>query len=130
VSGALPEDVERFIAEHIHSVEQLEVLLLLQGSCPQPWDAERVARELRTSRQSAASRLDDLRARRLLSSNDGSNAFFYAPASPELDRDVVSLRAAYAERRIAVINAIFAKPSERFDAMRQFADAFRIRKGQ
>lgn len=124
------EEVERFIADHIHSVEQLEVLLLLERTSAREWTAESVCAELRTSVASAALRLDDLTARGLLTRRDGPPpSYMYDPVSPELRGLVRALGATYAERRLAVINMIFSKPTEKFEAMRAFANAFRIRRG-
>jgi hypothetical protein len=127
--SGLTAEVERFIAEHIHSVEQIEVLLLVQRTAPREWTAPQIAAELRTGIPSAASRLADLTARRMLGTLERAEpTYVYAP-TPELDRSVRALRLAYAERRVAVINAIFAKPAATVEAMRAFAAAFRLRNG-
>ena len=47
--SGLSADVERFVAEHIHSVEQLEVLLLVQRTHPREWTAAQIVAELRTA---------------------------------------------------------------------------------
>jgi hypothetical protein len=128
ISG-LPDDVERFIAEHVFSVDQLDVLLLLQRTKPREWNARQVAAELRTNAPSAAMKLDDLTRRDLLVRNDGVEpTYAYGPKDEEMDHVVVALRKAYAERHIAVIHLIFSKPTEEFEAMQSSADAFRIRK--
>jgi len=132
VRNELDSIVDGFIAEHVHSVEQLEVLLLLERSCPKAWNAEQVATEIRTSRSSAQVRLEDLTARGLLVVHDPDDpsgvAYRYGPVSSELADMVVRLGSEYGERRFSVIRAIFAKPPERVSAMRAFADAFRLRK--
>src|SRR5688572_26691650 len=56
----LSEETERLIQQHIHSVEQLEVLLLLRDRRDRAWTAAEVSRELRTISSSAAQRLSDL----------------------------------------------------------------------
>ncbi len=122
----LPEDVRRFIVDHIDSVEQLEILLLLHQHRDRAWNAESVARELRISPMSAGDRLEDLRHSELLTRKSGTELEYrYAPASPKLDATVGGLITAYAERRVTVINLIFSKP---VDKIRTFADAFRLRK--
>jgi predicted transcriptional regulator len=125
VGAAIPEDVERFIAEHVHSVEQLEILLLLHRTRARAWSPDEIARELRIDAGSAASRLEDLRARGLVAAN-GSPTYVYAPTSLEGDSVVTKLATTYSERRVAVINLIFSKPAAN---IRSFADAFRLRKG-
>ncbi len=120
--------VRRFIVDHVDSVEQLEILLLLHQHPGRTWDAEAVARELRISALSAGDRLEDQARAGLLARVEGSpGRFRYAPGTPALDEAVSGLATAYAERRVTVINLIFSKP---VDKIRTFADAFRLRKGE
>lgn len=126
--AGIPDEVRAFIAEHIDSVEQVEVLLLLRRSGDREWTADAVSDELRTNPGSAAERLADLTARRLIAPAGGAPerpGYRYAPGTPALDQAVRGLDQAYAERRVSVINLIFSKP---IDKIRTFADAFRLRK--
>jgi hypothetical protein len=120
------EDLERFIAQHIHSVEQLEVLVMLKNSGDREWTAAEVSRALSSHPLSVESRMLDLRSRGfVVSREDGRDFVFrYAP-SDALDLMVDELARAYAERRTSVINLIFSKP---LDSVRTLADAFRLRK--
>src|SRR5690606_37612861 len=61
---SLPQHVVRFIEQHIHSVLQLEILLLLRERGGQ-WSPTNVAEELRITEQSAVFRLRDLHLRKL-----------------------------------------------------------------
>ncbi len=122
----LPEEVRRFIAEHIDSVEQLETLLLLYQHPERTWDAESVARELRIASVSAGERLEDMTHSGLMARKEGKPVEYrYASESAMLDEAVRGLAKAYSERRVSVINLIFSKP---VDKIRTFADAFRIRR--
>jgi hypothetical protein len=113
-SSVIPDDVQRFIAEHVHSVEQLEVLLLLHRDATRAWSADEVARELRIDAGSAKSRLADLCTRRLLVETSApALAYRFEPAAQALGRVVSSLATLYAERRVSVITLIFAKPTAR-----------------
>jgi hypothetical protein len=119
----VPASVRGFIASHIVSVAQLEVLLMLRAAADKEWTASEMARALVTQPEAAAGWLEDLRGRGLASESDG--AYRYTPANDELDRLVDDLAESYAKYRVAVIGLIFARPSERITL---FADAFRIRK--
>ena len=105
--NGLPDNVHRFIHQHVASVEQLEVLLLARRSPGQSWSAEDMARELYSHPTSIP------------------GYFQYAPRTKELDATVSRLEDMYRERRVAVIAAIASKAVEN---MRAFSDAFRIRK--
>lgn len=126
----LSEDLRQFIAAHIDSVEQLEVLLLLRRHPDRVWNAEAVSRELRSASDSVVMRLQGLRSAGLLvsvsSESDGSDSFRYAPVRSELAELVDRLADAYASLRFTVINTIFEHPIEK---IRSFADAFKFRRG-
>lgn len=125
-TNGLPNIVREFIIEHIDSVEQVEILLLLRQKTGRTWTAEAMARELRIAVSSAATRLADLKKLGFVVPVDGApGEYRYAPRTPELDETVRGLSEAYSERRVTVINLIFSKP---IDKIRTFADAFRLRK--
>ncbi|MGH7859908.1 MAG: hypothetical protein ACREQY_21490, partial [Candidatus Binatia bacterium] len=68
------------VHQHIDSVYQLEVLLLVRSERRTEWDAERVGRELRTDSASAGACLAELHARGLLVSVDASpSTYRYEP---------------------------------------------------
>ena len=122
----LPSHVKTFLMEHIDSVLQLELLLLLQADPQRQWRAADLAQELRIDPAWAAAQLDDLCSRGLIECQFGPPASYrYAPRSAELDRTVADVAETYAARRVSVIGLIFSKP---IDRIRTFADAFRIRK--
>jgi hypothetical protein len=121
--SGVPTAVRGFIASHIVSVAQLEVLLLLRAASDKEWTAPEVARALVTQPEAAAGWLEDLRHRGLTSETDGR--YRYTPASGELDQIVDDLAESYAKYRVAVIGLIFGRPSE---GVTRLADAFRIRR--
>jgi hypothetical protein len=111
----LPDDVERFIAEHVDNLEQLEILLLLRE----------VTSELRLGPDSAPARLADMAARGFLAARGDPPRYRYQPDTPEKERVINQLARCYAERRVTVITRIF---SPRSDSVRSFADAFKLRR--
>ncbi len=120
--------VAALLSQHINSVEQLEILLLLRRCSDRSWDAAAVAEELRTSEGSAAKRLDDLRAGGLVAeSSESGQAYHYAPSSQWKRAAVDKLADLYAEAPFRVIDMIFAKPIAN---LRVYADAFRYRKDE
>lgn len=126
-SAGLSEALRAFIREHIQSVEQMEVLLLLYTTTPKEWSAVRVARELRIDPMSASRRLADLTERGLIAMRPGEEAllYWYEGSSPANDRAIAELDRANRERRTTLIGVIFSTPS---DDVRAFADAFRLRR--
>ena len=121
------QEVRAFIAEHIDSVLQLELLLLLQKKRDRDFDAAGVVQELRIDPAWAAGQLEALCSAGILACVEavGVRRYHYAPKTPELDAAVQKLDQAYTDRRVSVISLIFSKPT---DKLRSFADAFRVRK--
>jgi hypothetical protein len=116
------DDAKGLIAQHIHSVEQLEVLLLLRAAPEKEWTAVEVARALVSQPESAEQRLADLAGRELIV--HGDDRYRYDASRPS-DKAVNDLAEAWATRRTTVIGLVFSKPS---DAVTSFSDAFRIRR--
>ncbi len=123
----LPENVRRFITHHVTSVEQLEVLILLQDNPSRWWSARDVADDLRTSPSSAARRLEELGATGLLDIRLGPDQvhYRYHPANADVAATAAAVRNAYGERRVSVITFIYSRPP---DPVRDFAESFRIAK--
>jgi len=120
----ISESVRRFIAQHVHSAGQLEVLLLLRAVPDREWSVEDVARAQVSTPVLAEQMLEDLRRRGLVQGGDEPRRYRYAPP-PELGPVIDDLAEAYATRRVTVVGLIFSKPSS---AVTELADAFRIRK--
>jgi hypothetical protein len=125
-SDGITEEVRQFISEHIASIEQLEVLLLLYRNQGREWNATDVAGALYTTVDSIERKLAALCSSGLLvCRNEADPLYRYKPEKPGIDRTVHGLATAYSERRVSVINLVFAKP---LDHIRSFADAFKIKK--
>jgi hypothetical protein len=125
LTSAIPEDVHRFIVDHIDSVEQLETLLLCHESPTRTWTPESVARALYSNPDSVARRLAGLLADNLLTLTAPPSTYQYLGVKPEVHATVLRLAEAYRERRVAVITVIATKPLQK---VRAFSDAFRLRK--
>lgn len=119
--------VEQFIRDHIASVAQLEILLLLQTNPAQAWSPQGIARELRIESAGAAAQLAQLLASGLVR-EAGADQFVFAPRSAELQAAVTALAQAYLIRRVTVIGMIFAKPPSPPASIQAFSDAFKLRK--
>ena len=119
----VPEHVRRFIVEAIDSVPELEALLLLRTARDRRWSPEDAGARLYVSLPVATHVLSALTARGLLVGED--DTFRYAPVRPELEAVIADLATAYSEHLIAVTRLIHGKPAP---SVRQFADAFRLRK--
>jgi hypothetical protein len=124
VAKEISEPVRRFIAQHIHSAGQLEVLLLLRAVPDREWSCDDVARAQVSTRDMAERLLEDLHGRRLVAGAGEPRRYRYAPPADAAEV-IEDLAEAYATRRVAVVGLIFSKPSS---AVTDLADAFKFRK--
>lgn len=124
----IPENVRRFIADHIHSVESLEILLLLFAASAKESSPLEVSRTLYTSLESATARLHELHQAQLLVATDSTETpkFRFNTECPDA-AVLTDLEKVYKARRVSVISFIYSKPT---DPLRAFSDAFRLRKDE
>ena len=116
-------DLKEFIGRYIHSVAQLEILLMLRSEPHRSWTPQEVTQKLYLQVEMTSQLLEEIVQRGLATKTE--NGFYYRPIS-DLDRDAIDrLAQIYQERRVAVIAEIFSKPK---DSLRAFADAFRMRR--
>lgn len=119
----IPPDVQAFIREHLSSVAQLELLLLLQGRPERPFTTDEAAQALRIDPSWAAAEIQRLRERGLFV-EIAPGAFCYEPPDDKLTRTVEALAKSFTTHRVSVITLIFSTPS---DNVGSFADAFKLR---
>lgn len=126
-SEPVSDDLQSFIAEHVHSQIALELLLLLHAHSARQWTAQELARELRAAPEWTERELQDLARRGMVTvSSTTPPRFQYAPPQrAELEQTIAKLAAIYSVRRFSIIQLIFSAPS---GAVQSFADAFRLRK--
>jgi hypothetical protein len=120
----LTPNVDRFLRDGVRSIWELELLLLFHQQRARLWTAEELVRDLRASVLIVGDSLDALQKVGLVSKN-ADEQYQYWPVSPELDRLVDDVAAAYASSPVAVTEAILSAPSK---SIRIFADAFKIKK--
>ena len=126
MSETLPPEVRKLVLEHIHSVDQLDVLLLCHRTRDREWTAREVADELRTNLQMSSAALSDLSYRGFVAMVDTTRqSYRYQPGDPAMDRTVGSLAALYPMFRHRVIELIFTRGKS---DIQDFADAFKIKK--
>jgi hypothetical protein len=128
MSDEIDLGVRTFIAEHIQSVAQLELILLLHSNPHQPWRAADAAREFGLSPEMALGLLRGLCQQGFASASDEADPQFrFAPKSAEFQRLVDQLATLYQQRRVTLVQLIYSRP---VDKLQSFADAFRFRKGK
>lgn len=117
------EDVLKFVRSHFPSVWTLEILILLCDSRGSGWSNERLVRESRSSAIAVSAAVKVLEQMGFVI-EDAPGVYRYQPASPELEILAAEVRALYASKPTAVVNAIFGGSNEK---LRIFAEAFRLK---
>jgi hypothetical protein len=119
----IPAAVQQFVADHIRSIAQLELLLLMHRERQRSWTIADAAKELYTAVSMTEPMLESLRAIGLVSLQ--GDQYQYAPKSKSLDQTVDDLAQLYQQRRVTIVNLIYSAPVQK---LQDFADAFRIRR--
>lgn len=102
--------VTQFIKKHIHSVWQLELILILRA-CAQPLTADAIGQRLYMEPEVLKNVLDALVRQGVLKAEDlKPKTYVYSPTTEDLSEAVEQTAKAYAERRMSVIDLIFASP--------------------
>jgi hypothetical protein len=116
--------VHDLIVDHIESVAQLEVLLLLMRDPAKVWTPQTLAAELRVTDTWTASQLQQLVQHNL--ATRVQNGYRYG-ADLVTHATVQELDKAYQSHPVAVVTLIYSKPNR---ALKSFSDAFRLRKDE
>lgn len=128
--AGLDEALRHFLMVHVHSFEDLEVLLLARRRKGQKFDADEAAKTLRVDPELTAAALSKLVGAELLTEQNGSPPVYEYNAQGVLADRVEELATAYDEQRLAVITTIGSNAIVRVksSAIKTFAEAFLLRK--
>jgi hypothetical protein len=119
-------ELRSFVWRCLETVEDVEVLVVLLQQRGRTWSAEAVGKALGLEPETAARRLEFLSTRNLLSVRVANDLLYqFNPGTEELETSTIALADLYRERRLAVIGLIAQRRSA---AIRDFADAFRLRR--
>jgi hypothetical protein len=118
----LPPEIRQFLARHIASVEELEILLLLHRETAASWTAESVYQVIKSSRPSVQHGLDKFTAAGLLAAAPPDYVCQSSAATPV----IAALARSYREMPVRVVEAIYQRPRD--SAAQDFADAFKLKR--
>ena len=120
------EQLEKFIAREIGSLEQLEILLFVSGNPHKWWTVQDIYNVVKSSPASVTDRLNEMVDRGFVrKETDSETRYQFAPTDENVWNITSELRTAYKEKSVKVVQAIYSKPP---DAVQEFAKAFRLRK--
>lgn len=118
----IPADVRAFIVEHIHSIAEMEMLLLLRANPAAQWTADEIARRIYAAEPTVAKALERMCGEGFLTCTDGLYCYDVRDSAR---RDLVDRMAGlYVTHLIPVTNIIH----DRDRHLREFSDAFKLKK--
>jgi len=121
--NAVSPAAQQLIIEHIHSIEQLEILLALGTNPGQFWSARDIFRVVQSNENSIAQCLISFSAAGLVIATPEKT--YRLAENPVLLEIVPELAKAYRERHVTIIEMIYKKPERQ---VQNFAEAFKLRK--
>lgn len=128
VPRGLPEPispaVRRFVAERIHSVAELELLLMLHRDPSVEWTAESAGREMRFPADWVAQQLVGFERAGLLGESGRPQSRYRYRPTDALARVVDELAETFSRRRTTVTALIYSGAGKDVQC---FSDAFRLR---
>lgn len=125
-SNDIPQNVSRLLDNHIFSVTQLEILLLLRRHADYAWPLPDIAIELYSSNMAVHDSLLRLVEAGLIEKKGETEVYQYC-ADGQSDMDVQAAAQCYFEMRTRVIDCIFRKP-QGGHSFTTLADAFTIKR--
>lgn len=120
----MTDEAKALIALSVDSVESIELLMLLRRAPDTFWRSEAASQQLGIAREITNRKLAALTAAGLLVRGAETGAYRYAPRDEEMEARIAWLAEAYANRRVAVIHAIY---SANLEKLRAFSDAFKLK---
>jgi hypothetical protein len=122
----IPASVVWFVRDHVTSLDELELLLLLLQSPDKWWDASSAARETGTDTTSARRTLERFASQNLLAiAVTGDVRYRFQPGDARLRQAADAFNAVYRTNRLAILHLVTGRQQR---SLRDFANAFRIRR--
>lgn len=117
----IPKAVRDFVFEYIDSVEQLEILLLLESNSSKSWSASEMNGLLRSNLNSVEKRLSLLISQGLVKQRPDSQ-YLFAPEREDFQKIIHNLSDYYRVHRYKIMELIFSPMKK----SRDLAEAFRL----
>jgi hypothetical protein len=118
--------VVAFVTEHIRTLSELQLLMLLIQSSDRWWDAGSLAHESGLTIRDASKALDHFGSHNLLDIRiTGDVRYQYRPGTKELRDGAEACAAAYRSQPLGLARLVTGPSAA---SVRDFADAFRVRR--
>jgi len=123
VSSRLSPAVRTLIRQHVHSVGELELLMLLHAERDRPWSVDELCDALACPASWAVAQLDAMADAGLIQPE--GDGWRFAPSNTQLEQATSALQEAYRPQSREVVRFVFATPGR---DLKEFSDAFLVRR--
>ena len=120
----IPDEIRKFLVQHVRSIAQLDILLLISAAPQRWWTATEVYRIVLSNEELVAKTLERFCQINFLRKSE-SGTYQFAPPSDEINNLIKTLALLYRERPSRIVQAIYEAPVSEIE---EFAKAFKIRK--
>ena len=120
---AINSEVLQFLDQHVHSIRQLELLLLICSSA-HAWSVKEAAKALYSSQNSTQAWLEEFKLQGVLTC-DADSKYLYHPETSAFKKVISQLAEEYKVRPLKVVEAILNRSTNQ---MMSFLHAFQIKK--
>lgn len=122
----IPQEVQRFLVDHIDSIAELEALLFLREHRNQSWSCSSVAERIYLNEEVTGSLLVKLTSKSLITADGAPPATFrYGSHGHETARLIDQLAEVYAKYLVPVTNLVHKKSRRNIEGI---ADAFNFKR--
>jgi DNA-binding IclR family transcriptional regulator len=115
--------VRTLIRRHVHSVGELELLVMLHAERDRGWSVAEICDALGCPQSWAVAQLEAMARAGLLERTGGT--WHFSPDSAELEEATAALQEAYRLQSREVVRFVFSTPGR---DLQEFSDAFRVRR--
>jgi hypothetical protein len=112
MTSEIPAEVRQFVTQHISSLHQIEILLLVSAAPDCQWSVEGVNKALASNTTIVAGLMEDLVEAGILQRSCTLPLYVYAPKTAELRIQITALNAIYKSKRHKIVELIYPQPSD------------------
>ena len=121
---SIPDEARQFLIQHVRSIAQLEILLLLHSEPNRSWTVEAAYKVVLSNRE-LVGKIFERFCKLGLASRSEAGTYQFSPTSDQMRTLVATLATLYRERPGRIVQAIYEAPVSEIE---EFAKAFKIRK--
>lgn len=127
MNSVVPAEVQQFVRNHIRSLDELEVLLLVSALPDREWSVDAVYGVVLSNPALVLKRLEGFVEAGFLTRSGEPPLYRFAPRSEDLAAMISAVGTAYRMSRHRIVELIYSRPD---DPLVDFSQAFQFKRDQ